>query len=151
MWFVWITVSLNQWIEKTLLLGNVEIVSVRALWWQATLCKSQQKWILWQFVTLHLWVTVTVLWAIQQYRRCPELGSCDDGMQGEWGTSREEHGVDWSPRTQSDPAERVDSPSHTPPLLSAHKYTAIMLWLALKWCLHFQPLIHAYQLLISLL
>lgn len=61
-----------------------------------------------------------------------DQGSRDDGMQGEWGTSREEHQVDWSPCTRSDPEEQKDSPSHTPPLLSAHKYTATTLWLALK-------------------
>lgn len=31
--------------------------------------------------------------------RCPGSGSCDDEMQGEWRTSREEQGVDWNPYT----------------------------------------------------
>lgn len=52
-------------------------------------------------------------------------GSCGDGMQGEWGTPREKLGVDWSPCTWSDPAEHIDSPSHAPPLLSAHTYSLL--------------------------
>lgn len=51
-------------------------------------------------------------------------------MQGERGASRQERVVvNWSPCTQLDPAERIDSQSHTPLMLSAHKYTVIMLWL----------------------
>lgn len=39
----------------------------------------------------------------------PGSESCGNGMQGEWGTSREKPRVDWSPCTRSDPAERIDS------------------------------------------
>lgn len=63
------------------------------------------------FVILQLCVTATVQ-VCEQYNRedsGPGSESCGNGMQGEWGTSREEPRVDWSPCTRSDPAERIDS------------------------------------------
>lgn len=82
---------------------------------------------MWLLVTLHLWVTVTGVWAIQQQpqqqRRCPGSWSCVDG----YGLRGKHHdrSTDWGPFTQSHPPQHSDSHTNAALCTQVFSYNAL--------------------------